>query len=203
MNLRKTLIVVLTSATAIGAAGLAINFALLPWALHQQELPHIRDTGIGIYNQLFANPGTDDPFTAPWWQRHTLAADFDHGFLSSTEYFIYAVTNDFIEVDFWLFGIPSQTGMLRSTNAAEFSKTYNGWNIVEGTLESKSTNIPFMFTSNLEIDRLDEDLSDKKLTFWKEVVVITKCGSSRIITQKELRSMTNGFGGATNRVLRP
>lgn len=81
----------------------------------------------------------------PEWTRWPAEGDF----ASSTDYFVYLVTNGVIDVSFDFFaaeGIPPA----RSSDPADFSAENNAWKLVLG-LDGASEGTPFLFSRNYAI----------------------------------------------------
>ena len=166
------------------------------------QMVHARDTGVGIYKTI--NSSEDDPVFYPATAGAHLRADANQTFETSTEYFKFLIKEEVIETDFSLFGIAPYHPTNKSSDPTAFFPSNNAWCVVERVFDTAvSQSTPFLMTRNLEIERLNEDLGNSPLTFWKDIVVISRDGQGKIIKGNQLRAMTDGFGGVTNRVLRP
>ncbi|MBN1674662.1 MAG: type II secretion system protein [Kiritimatiellae bacterium] len=128
-----------------------------------------------------------------------------HTFATSTDYFIWAVTNQVVDVTFDFFsahGLPACAGL----DPATFTAEHNAWCIVADVNDGTRNMTPVLFTRNLAINSLGDPL-DGALTadspFGKRgVIVILQGGSGKMIPADKLELMFNP-AKATNPVLRP
>ena len=124
---------------------------------------------------------------------------------SSTAYFIKLMGSD-RDMDYSMFaasGIPP----CKSGDSSLFKAENNAWCVVADLGGMGSEETPLMFTRNLRIDSLAQDLSPASLSdeppFGRSgVVVVYARGAVKILRPDELAEKFNP-SGATNRVLRP
>jgi prepilin-type N-terminal cleavage/methylation domain-containing protein len=126
-------------------------------------------------------------------------------FTTSTDYFKDAVSNNYLEVSFDFFcahGLPKAKGM----DPDDFAEENNAWCIVADVGDATHATTPVLFTRNLDISKLDDNLSDAltdDAPFGKRgVVVVRKDGSASFIAAKDLEKTFNP-AEESNPVLRP
>ena len=129
-----------------------------------------------------------------------------YGATSSTAYLRGLVTNEAMRVDFSYFALPGLASC-ESSNPTDFQAENNAWCVVVDLDESCPPETPFLFTRNLEIDRLGQDAvaawSDNPPFGRRGVVVICRDGSMNTIRKEEELAALFGDLSVTNRVLRP
>jgi len=126
-------------------------------------------------------------------------------FENSTDYFKSAVSNNYLEVTFGYFGahgLPKTKGM----DPADFTMDNNAWCMVADIGDSTHATTPVLFTRNLNISSLDENLqgalTDEAPFGKRGVAVVRKDGSASFIKAKDLEKMFNP-ANMSNPVLRP
>lgn len=126
-------------------------------------------------------------------------------FDNSTDYWRWVVTNGVMDVTFDYFaayGVPGYYGV----DPDEFQAENNAWCVVADLTMGEHGMTPFLFTRNLVIEHLDDDLDDALpgiAPFAQSgVIVVNKGGATRYIRQAELVTQFNPTG-AGNLVLRP
>ena len=126
-------------------------------------------------------------------------------FASSTEYFKWAVSNEFVDVPFKFFsayGLEKAPGM----DATKFTEAHNAWCVSLDITDATRNATPVLFTRNLDIRSLDASvngaLTDGRPFGRLGVVMINKGGGGQILKEKDL---AEGFNAAhaKNPVLRP
>ena len=177
-------------------------FNLIPRIMEQKIKQRTLQTGVGCYKAIFASY-SDPDFDIRNDPVSTLNINFGASWASSTDYMRFLIEKGWIESDYSVFGIPRYAPPISTTKSNEFTSANNGWNVSTDLFRGMNPSLPFITTCNLGIQRLDQNLEDCELSFWNEVVVITKGGHGKMVSEMELRTMTNGFDSATNRVLRP
>jgi prepilin-type N-terminal cleavage/methylation domain-containing protein len=152
--------------------------------------------GRGIYQALLAADVTGDILP-----RTTGDDPFDN----STDYFKHAVSNMYLEVTFEYFGaygLPRSMGL----DPDDFEADNNAWCIVADIGDSTHATTPVLFSRNLDISSMDEDLEDaltEEAPFGKRgVAIIRKDGSASFVLAKDLEQMFNP-AEVSNVVLRP
>jgi prepilin-type N-terminal cleavage/methylation domain-containing protein len=175
-------------------------------ALTKGKMTGTLSNGRSIYQALFAKD-LDDPIfqTGAPYPKSTGGSGHPY-YTDSTEYWKWVVTSGVMRVDFSFFSAPG-VPPVKSTNVVDFKEGNNAWCISADINDATADAAPVLFTRNLDIQRLDEQNLDTRLTdaspFGKKgLPVITKGGSSFIL---KLDILTNNFNsiGATNKVLRP
>lgn len=137
-------------------------------------------------------------------------------FATSTDFFKYCVTGGVMAVDFSFFaapGLPSVQG----TNATAFTEDNNAFCVVAGLTEGSPANVPFIFTRNLNVTKLDDaKIRDTDVSALEEAIkpfgrkafcFVNKGGAAYAMTGDllEQKKFTNVFTVADydNDVLRP
>ena len=137
------------------------------------QMVQARDTGRGIYISLFSCRN-DDPVFFPETPTVELRADANQTFETSTEYFEFLIEEEIVEAPFSIFGIGPYHPISLSSDPTAFFSTNNAWCVVDRVFDTTvPQSTPFLMTRNLEIERLNEDVSKSSLTFWNDVVVIS------------------------------
>ncbi len=181
---------------AIIAVLAGLLFPAVQKALMQSRTTRTMSDGRGIYQSLLAVDIDGEILPK---------STVDDTFENSTEYFKWAVLNNYLEVSFDFFaayGLPKSRGL----DPTAFSAENNAWCIVEDVGGSTHATTPVLFTRNLNISLLNDDL-EEALTddapFGKlGVVVVRKDGSASFIKAKDLADLFNP-AEMSNPILRP
>ena len=126
-------------------------------------------------------------------------------YATSTEYMAWMVTNGVLDATFEFFsapGLASHPGI----DPDGFTADHNAWCITADMNDGASSTTPLLFTRNLELTTLDEDvlagLTDEPPFGRDGVVVVAFGGSSKRLDARELEAEFNP-NSASNIVLRP
>ena len=192
---------------AIIAILAALLFPAIQGALTKGKQIQTMNNGVNIYKAVFS-AAVDAEVTgdvSPWpkWSTTTQTTKTNVSFKSSTDYFIWMVTNDVLQVDFSFFSAPGITASQGGkTNAANFTAENNAWAAagVGVNPDGISDSVPFIFTRNLDLkgftagtDKKLSDLAPLQLTNdapygAKGMVVVTKGGAGFVLKDKQVSS---------------
>jgi len=175
----------------------ALLFPVVKDALNKGRMTRALNNGRNLYQSLLAaeiDGARVFPKTAG-----------QQTFANSTDYWIWAVSNQYVDVPFDFFsayGLEVVKGM----DPSEFTADGNAWCITLDITDSTRTATPVLFTRNLEIDSLNEPLAGALTDnppFGKlGVIVVNKGGGARILKESDLEEAFNP-ANANNGVLRP
>ena len=172
---------------AIIAVLAGLLFPAVQKALAKSRQTAAVSNGRGIYQALLA-----DDVEGGTLPRTSGNKTFD----SSTDFFRDAVTNRILEVSFDFFAAHGLT-KCRGLEPDDFKSDNNAWCLVEDIGDSTHATTPVMFTRNLNIDKLSDEIDfEQALTddppFGKlGVAVVRKDGSGAFIPAKDLPKMFN------------
>ena len=151
-------------------------------ALDSAAMVQTVSNGSNIYKSAFAGQMDDYVIsgTASW---PAVSEDDGPTFSTSTDYFIYLVTNETMSVSFDFF---SARGLksYKTSDYSQFKGDGNAWKLVLG-LEKCSEGFPFLLTRNADISGSSMPKDDDKITLKKEnpfqdkgMVAVLKGGSA-------------------------
>jgi prepilin-type N-terminal cleavage/methylation domain-containing protein len=196
LDLGFTLIELLVVIAIVGILS-ALLFPAIQRALMRARMTEAMNNGRSLHQSIVAAE-MDSHMVLP-------ASSGSHAFDNSTDYFKWLVTNGMVEVTFDFFsayGLPEARGV----DAGKFTAEHNAWCVVADVGNGGHPSTPVLFTRNLSITALDDDLGDALTDgtpFGKAgVVVVTRGGSAGPLVARDLGESFNPIG-ATNAVLRP
>ena len=190
-------------------------------ALFQGRLTSLMNNGRNIYVAIFQESLSNplDP-SADAWPKTTSRAPVPPngmGFLNSTEYFKWMVTNNVMNVDFTFFGAPGVTSPAEANDVRQFGAANNAWALTANVSTSTKDTAPVIFTRNIgssasaPLTRIDsrtlEFLTDHAMYNTpfgdKGAVVVLKGGSAFGIKQDTLPTNKFNSSGDNHEVLYP
>jgi prepilin-type N-terminal cleavage/methylation domain-containing protein len=182
---------------AIIAILAALLFPAIQAALNRARMARALNNGKNLYQTLLAAEIDGDRVFPRSAGLQTFA--------TSTDYWIWAVSNQYVDVPFDFFsayGLEVAQGM----DPSQFTADHNAWCITLDITDSTRTATPVLFTRNLEVDNLNDPLNGaltENPPFGKlGVIVVNKGGGAKIYKEGDLADAFNP-ANADNAVLRP
>jgi prepilin-type N-terminal cleavage/methylation domain-containing protein len=185
-------------------------------ALLNGRLIQMMNNGRNIYTALFAKEMDDAVLMkqAPYPISGASLDESNRVFTTSTEFFRWVVKAGIMNVDFSFFSGPNVPA-ISGTDPTTFNPENNAWCVSSDIGEGTPDGVPFFFTRNLQITKLNDSLSDlatvlPKLVgtrantpFQDKAIVVTYKGGSSL--KLEANDVAGSFSkvGSTNDVLRP
>jgi prepilin-type N-terminal cleavage/methylation domain-containing protein len=179
----------------------ALLFPAVQGALLRARLTQMLNNGVQIHRAMFAKQ-TDLAVV-------TGLSVFEYPqnppFTTSTDFWIYLVTNKTLSVDFSFFA-GGGVKPVKTTDPAQFTAEFNAWCITAGLGEGSLDTLPMLFTRNLNIATLQGTLQlDPALDPFRNrgMVMVTKGGSGYVLDAESLNSESFYTAGTNLAVLRP
>lgn len=196
-NVQGFTLIELLVVIAIIAILAALLFPAVQAALNKGRMAKALNNGRNLYQSLLAAE-IDGARVFP---KSTGAQTF----ANSTDYWIWAVSNQYVDVPFDFFsayGLAAARGL----DASQFTADHNAWCITLDITDSTRTATPVLFTRNLEINNLNDSLNGaltENPPFGKlGVIVVNKGGGANIYKEGDLEDAFNP-ADEDNPVLRP
>lgn len=182
---------------AIIAILAALLFPAIQAALNRARMAKALNNGRNLYQSLLAAEIDGDQVFPKAGGTQTFA--------NSTDYWIWAVSNMYVDVPFDFFSAYG-LNVARGMDPSRFTSDHNAWCITLDVTDATRTATPVLFTRSLEIDNLSDSLNGaltENPPFGKlGVIVVNKGGGATIMKESVLADSFNP-AGANNAVLRP
>ncbi|WFB35737.1 hypothetical protein P3T73_16415 [Kiritimatiellota bacterium B12222] len=193
---------------------------VLTKALETGTTSRLLANGTGIYKSLFAEiadvqASLYSEATVALPQSSTHPTDPKLEFETSTDYFVFLVSNDIISVNWSYFAghdIPAAIGKFDPedlSSIANFKAENNAW-VVVADLEVDDTGSPFLITKNLQGHSLEDHFGDEEAPIVtgppygkKQLAIIRIGGSGEYMTKRNILWKNINPNETDNLILRP